>query len=130
MAETARLVVLVSSVERPTISTVLVPVPTGCDQLAEAALVTAFVAALSKAMAARAEVTGTVRVKNAATSAQARRSVKRRDGGYMGVWGVERTLTRTETQGQNALGVTFWLCRNRALQVKIVSGDGRKFRQK
>ena len=62
-------------------------------------MVTAFVATLSKAMAAKDGVAETIRVKNAATSAQARRSAELQGCEYMGVLGVERTLTLAGNTG-------------------------------
>lgn len=54
IAETLSTEVLVSSVARPTMRMRSAPVPTVCDQLAEAALVAVLVAALSNAIAAEA----------------------------------------------------------------------------
>jgi pyruvate/2-oxoglutarate dehydrogenase complex dihydrolipoamide acyltransferase (E2) component len=69
---TARLVVLVSSVDRPTIRTVLVPEPTTCAQVTELALVAEVDAAASKAMAAEARDAAPATSNDAAASQRAR----------------------------------------------------------
>src|SRR4051812_22935136 len=77
MAFTASEAVLVSSIARPTMRTLFVPVPTVCDQLTAAAFVAEVPAAASKAMAADVRVDRRQSAAIRETNANAKRARQR-----------------------------------------------------